>query len=294
MKSLYKLITKTNLKSPIIAFPLVMPLIFLLLYSVGIPTQFELANDLINGNGGLFADNTPLEDLTYQAWINFRVSVFFVTILSVMTMQSGLMGFGINFIAIKKSVLIRRIGSTELEKRHVILAVMLYGLTLYVITIIWIFLMIILFSAIGIFYTAGFDGSLIEGTTTPDVKATAFGWISYVQWLKLFVATILMLYISYTIGMLFTSIAKDDQMYMGMAMMYFFLSAFIGGLMFPSDVPTWMGYASYVIPHGYLDPIYTWAGGDTITQFDAIAGIIVPIVIGTLALIGSVKLLKFD
>ncbi len=258
MKSLYTLITKTNLKSPVIAFPLVMPLIFLLLYSVGIAEGMD------------------------QTSINTLVASFFVTILAVMTMQSGLMGFGINFVAIKKSVLLRRIGATELEKKHVVIAVMLYGLTLYVITVVWIFLMMILMSAIGVFYSEG-------GAT-----ATAFGWIQYVSWLKLMGATLIMLYASYTLGMLFTSIAKDDQMYMGMAMMYFFLASFIGGLMFPGQSPDWMSYASYLVPHGYIDPLYQWVAGDSLSTADAVLGVVIPVLFGTACLFGSIRLLTFE
>ncbi len=83
-----------------------MPLIFVLLYATGV-------SDGLN-----------------QAGIDALVAGFFCTIMAVTTMQSGLMGFGINFISIKKSVLLKRIGATELEKRDVILATLLFGLTL--------------------------------------------------------------------------------------------------------------------------------------------------------------------
>ncbi len=270
MGSLYKLITKTNLKSPTLAFPLVMPLVFILLYSVGIDKGLS------------------------QTEVDAVVASFFVALLSITTMQSGLMGFGINFISIKKSVLLRRIGATELKKSDVILAVMLFGLTLYAISFAWLIIATTMFSAAGIFYSAAGENAITGMITTQDAVASAFGWMSNINWGKMLLVTLFMLYISYSLGMLLTTIAKDDQMYMGIGMLYFFFAGFIGGLMFPGEVPQWMETLSYVIPHAYLDPLYDWVAGQDITTFQMTAGFVVPVVFGTGCLIGAAKLLKFD
>ncbi len=283
MGSLYKLITKTNLKSPTLAFPLVMPLVFILLYSVTM-------------SGGM----TQIE-------VDATVASFFVALLSITTMQSGIMGFGINFISIKKSVLLRRIGATELKKMDVILAVMLFGLTLYLISFIWLFVATTLFAAMGIFYSAA------ETAGGPDVVAGAFAWMQQISWAKLLLVTVVMLYTSYSLGMLFTTISKDDQMYMGIGMLYFFMAGFVGGLMFPGQTPEWMNALSLIIPHGYIDSLYDWAAGAqvvnqgghifsiydgntlvSISQFEFAMGFIVPVVFGTACLGASAKLLKFD
>ncbi len=265
MKSLYSLITRTNLKSPTLAFPLVFPLIFVLLYSVGI------------------AENLGVDD------VNKLVSGFFVTILAMTTMQSGLMGFGINFISIKKSVLLKRIGATELSKLDVVLAVLFFGLTLWLISIVWIFIIMIFFAAIGTFYS-------VDPITGAHATATAFGWMANVQWGRLFLATLVMLYSSYGIGLFFTSVAHDDQMYMGMAMMYFFFAGFIGGIMFPGATPDWMTYLGYAIPHTYVGFLYDWAysADATIQTWELTTGILIPLAFGTLMIFGGAKLLKFD
>ncbi len=278
MFSLYKLITKTNIKSPTLAFPLVMPLIFVLLYSVGIPDGLDIVS------------------------VNAKVALFFTTILSITTMQSGLMGFGLNFISIKKSVMLKRIGATELSKTDVIIAVLLWGLTLWVISLFWIIAMVSVFSGLGVFVSSAgthiTDG--VINATTESAKSTMFGWTSYINWGRLTLATFVMLYASYGLGVFFTSVAKDDQMYMGMAMFYFFLAGFIGGLMFPSDnLPEWMGYIAYFVPHSYIKPIYMWAGDFNVTissvgYLNFALGIIVPIVFGTLITIAGIKMLKFD
>ncbi|BDU67834.1 MAG: hypothetical protein TYPL_4870 [Candidatus Tyloplasma litorale] len=263
MKSLYKLITKTNLKSPSILFPLVFPLIFILLYSVGI-------------NDGI----TSVE-------LDALVATFFVTIFSITTMQTGLMGFGINFVAIKESVLIRRIGATELNKLDVILSLLFYGLTVWLISAAWIFLTVIIFSGIGTFYSVADDGSKVFVTN-------AAAWMQYVNWGKFLCSTIVMLFASFSLGIFFTSIAPNDQSYMAMAMLYFFFAGFMGGLLFPGDVPNWIEYIGYVIPHSYVGFLNDWAAGTSIETWQTVTGFIVPIVFGIVVLGASVKLLKFD
>ncbi len=261
MKSLYKLVVKTNIKGPSIAFPIIMPFVFILLYSAVMVLK---------------PDQT----------INQAVAAIYVTILSITTMQSGLMGFGINFITIKKSVLLRRIGATELSKMDVVLAMILFGLTLWVISFVWILLVTVIFTYAGIFYVTDFNGAVIA---TADI-----GWVKEIMWGRLMITTLLMLFLSYTLGMFFTTIAKDDQAYMGIAMMYFFFAGFFGGLMFAGDVPEWMNTIGYLVPHGYIDPLYDWANGISINNTQAMLGVLVPIVVGILSLIGAVKLLKFD
>ncbi len=265
MWSLYSLITRTNLKSPTIAFPLIMPLIFVLLYSVGIDSNLD------------------------KVAIDALVAGFFTTILCVQTMQSGLMGFGINFIAIKKSVLLKRIGATELTKTQVIMALLFYGLTLWVISVVWIFLVMILFSSIGLFYS-------VDGATGNHVTSSVISWVSNVNWGKLTLATIVTLYASYGLGLFFTSVAKDDQSYMGMAMLYFFFAGFVGGIMFPptATMPEWMIDFGYIIPHSYVGYLYDWTANYEVENWRLILGVVIPIIFGTLITIVGIKVLKFD
>lgn len=261
MGSLYKLVLKTNIKGPALAFPLIMPLVFILLYSTGMD-KFESLSLL-----------------------NAQVAAVFSTILMMITMQSGLMGFGINFITIKKSVLLRRIGATELSKMDVIIAMILFGLTLWIISLVWIFIVVVLFTVIGIFYSTGI--------TSGDNVAT-LSWIKDVHWGKLILETIIMLYLSYSMGMLFTTIAPDDQAYMGMAMMYFFFAGFFGGIMLAGSTPEWMNYIGYIVPHRYVDYLTDWTSGKSVESWQLALGFVIPILIGTISIGGAAKLLKFD
>lgn len=257
MGSLYKLILKTNIKSPVIAFPLVFPLILILTYSASVNSQ-ESADLII------------------------------ITLLTMMTMQSGLMGFGMNFMNLKKSVLLRRIGATKMSKGEVLGAVMLYGMTIWLISIVWIISLAGIFDAAGLFWSIDSEGTKIF---------YHISWSSY-NWGKMFFATIVGLYLSFAIGLFFCSIAKNIEMFQGMTMMYFFSAMFLGGLIFNLDeMPIWMEWVGYLIPHTYFADLFTWAG-DTmgVKSWDAknTADIIICILIGTLAIIGSIKFLKFD
>lgn len=274
MKSLYKLITKTNLKSPALAFPLVMPLIFVLLYSIGVEgtKQIEGVNHIIN--------------------MDLVVAGFLTTILSVQTMQSGLMGFGINFMRIKKSVLLRRIGATKLNKWDVVLAVFFYGLTMWLISTIWILVMITFFNAIGLFYSI---------STIPGVEnvytTTKFSFFKEINWLKLAASLVVMLLISFSIGLFFTSIAHDASSFQGMAMLYFFLVSFMGGMMFPGEIPGWMTYVGYVLPHVYAGELFKWAAGTLqppLSEVKLALDFVVPLVFTAIFMYGAVKKLKFD
>ncbi len=283
MGSLYKLITKTNLKSPTLAFPLVMPIIFILLYSTMIH-----------------------DDLSATAVTTAITSIYLIN-LSVTTMQSGLMGFGINFIRIKKSVLLRRIGATELSKWEVVAAVLLFGLTLWAIQLVWTLLIMIIFSASGLFFSI--NGPNYVGPTS------SVAFLQNINWGMLILSTIIMVLASYSLGLFFTICSKNDQMFMGLAMLYFFAAGFFGGLLFPGQQPTWMAYVGYLVPHSYINDLYTISSyGDWQSHIDnSVTGwtqwkpnglyisdvrfamdILIPIIFTGVLMGISVKTLKFD
>ncbi len=272
MGSLYKLITKTNLKSPMTAFPLIFPLIMILMYSVLIP-----------------------EDLSVQE-VNSAILIVLMTAISLITMQSGLMGFGFNFVKLKKSVMLRRIGATKLSKTDVLGAVVLYGLTIWLISMIWIFIWGYIFSSAGLFYSIK-DGNHVVGHLN----------ILNIDWPMFIGATIVMVLISYSIGLFFASFAKNDSVFQAIVMTYFFSVGLLGGLMIPGVVPDWMIYVGYVIPHSYANELYGIATGSVvvgyagtnpeiiyISQAKEIADFIVPIVLSFVITFGAIKILKFD
>lgn len=118
-----------------------------------------------------------------------------------------------------------------------------------------------------------------------------------------------MLMISYAIGLLFSTFAKDDSVYHAMTMTYFFTVGLIGGLMVPGQKPEWMINVAYVLPNSYPNELFGIASGSVvigdlppspffqgyaISEGKAIADFIVPIILSIIIFVWSVKILKFD
>lgn len=262
MKSLYKLITVTNLKSPIIFFPIMMPLIFSLLYTVMVSLQ-------------------PTPELR-QIFVNSTL----ITTLSITTMQSGLQGFGLNFMNLKKSVLLRRIGVTQLTKLEVLGAVILYGMTIWAISFLWIIALAAIFSSAGMYW----------GENNSDIYRIQF---TSFDWGRIILATLIGVYLSFAMGAMFVAISKNISMFQGLTMTYFFTASILGGLLFPGVKPEWMNAISFIIPHAYFADLFAWAsnsGGsfsDLNLTLRLSLDIIIPILVGTSALIVAIKYLQF-
>ncbi len=263
MFSLYKLILKTNVKSPSIMFPILMPLIFLLVFAGSVsPTGVNAA---------------------------------VLSVLSISVMQSGLMGFGFNFMALKKSVLLKRIGATKITKFEALMGIALYALTLFVLSTSWTLILTEIFTVTNFFPGEGFI------------------WAD-VAWGSLTFGILIGLFLSYAIGMMFLSFSKDDQQYSMLVMFYFFLASFLGGMLIPggSENIEWMRYVGYAIPNVYSSHLMTAAGSgvDFVSLFNFTSGytygtlsidgweaalnIFVPIVIGIAAIGVSIKFFKWD
>lgn len=280
MLSLYKLVLRTNIKSPIILFPLIFPFILLLMYSVTVP------------NG-----------LT-EAQVDQYIASMLVTVIALTTMQSGLMGFGFNFMNMKHSVLLKRVGATKINKFEVLGAFFLYGITVWFISIVWIFALILILSASGMFYSFPIDpmtgGAILDGT-----KTVGHLKLNSLNWGKLFASTIVMVYLSYSLGLFFVSVAKDDLTFQAIVMLYFFSVGILGGMMIPGEIPTWMVDVGYLIPHSYANELYSLSVGTvvvgestsnvaSITTSKFVLDIIIPIIVGTTAIFGATKFLKFS
>ena len=262
MFAIYKLILRTNIKSPSIAFPLVMPFMFMLILSPGF-TNSELSTAGI------------------------------ISLLAVGTMQAGLMGFGFTFISLKKSILLRRIGATQITKTQVLSGIGLYGLSLWAVQLIWTFTWAFLF---GLFMFEPMNwGSIHLGVLILSLFLGAF--------------------VSFPLGMLFATISKDDLQFGIYQMFYFFFASFFGGMLIPNVNIEWMRYVGYCIPSVYNSHMFTAVGnGINITQiFDfsngyylpSLGGLhihgwevalnfFIPIVSGVTFIGLSIKLLKWD
>lgn len=262
MLKLFKLIAKTNFKSPVIVFPFLMPTIFMLLYSAFTPAGVDAAQTYVNG--------------------------IFFTLLAITIMQSGLMGFGFNFMNLKKSVLLRRVGATKMTKAEVLGAFVLYGLALLVINISWSFILFVVLTYAGFFYPAG--TSMSEGIHID------WGYMTWDMFGKVVLASLIGTYLSYGVGLFLVSISKNINMFQGLTSMYFFATSILGGMMMPTgSTPQWMVDIGYALPHVYFSHLFDWAkGATTLDALNLSLDIAIPLTVGTIATVASIKFLKFD
>lgn len=252
MSALYKLILKTNIKSPALAFPLVTPIVFVLVFVTG-------TND---------------QELTAS----------FFKIISIMLMQSGTFGFGFNMIALKKSIMLKRIGATKVTKPQVLVASIFYGWTMLLISLIWTTSFTFILSASG-YYQSPIDGHTLH---------MDFG--SIVNWGYIVLGMIISILVSYSIGIMFVSLARTDEQFAMMAMFYLFFTILLAGLLINNEIRQEIPWMVWI---GYFNPT-VWA--NDIINFGVIGAnteelwleIVVPILFAAAAIGISLKTFKWD
>lgn len=217
----------------------------------------------------------------------------FGSLLAITVMQSGIFGFGFSLIDYKESVLFKRIGSTRITKFGAILSLCTFGLFLLVLTLVWQILLFVIFSGSGLF----------NGYKLVWTNMNGFG---------IFLGMILGMFASYTIGMFFVTVSKNQIEYSSYAFLYFFLSSFLGGLMLPNAGIPWVKQVGYILPNVWTGNIIVGSalggsifnfssgyGSNVIIAADSVKGweaayyLFMPIVIPSVILFIDTKLFKF-
>lgn len=197
----------------------------------------------IKNPGSLFSFAIPLLLLLVMAPMTASGSVDLTTItgniITINLISTGLMGFGFSMFELKKSVIFKRIGSTQVTKSQAILGF-----------ISWYFVVGILSVLFTIFFAWIFSAS-VSGYYSTDLfaKAINIGGLVY--------GVTFGLILSLAIGFFFVSISRSLEVFNMYTMLYFFFATFVGGLFFPSSGGSqpqyqWMTYIGYAIPHTYI------------------------------------------
>ncbi|BDV02222.1 MAG: hypothetical protein HPAVJP_1110 [Candidatus Hepatoplasma vulgare] len=208
MFALYKLQAKIFLKGPTLIFLIVSSIIYLLVF--GSIVKYS----------GLSPDQQQVSLL-----------LVFGSVTAISLMNIALNTFGYSFFDMKNSVLIKRIGATNLTKIDVLTGFILWGITTVFIALgIMLFLMAFFSSWTG--YFAIFD----------------FGAIN---WVGLIVGTFIGSAAMFSVALLLISVSPSTQIYQIYSFLYFFIFAAFGGLFTPTNTPHWMEIV------GWFSPI-TW------------------------------------
>ena len=253
---------------------------------------------------GLGGDLDPLTESSLWA-ANISI-ISSITIL--MVMNSALYAFGFSFFEMKDSVLLKRIGATNISKSKAIISFLSWGSTTMVFTVAWIGVWVGIFQIPGV--ATGTNGLLYVGG---DI------WKN-VNWGGVVVAILVTSISFYAIAFLFVSISKNSEMYNITTTFYFFFVAFLGGAFTPNAGRDWMTYVSYLSPLGWASEmmqhsmagadVFQLGGYDMLIGYDGILGsepiynhidalhasghIVFPVLYGVLAGLASLKLFKWD
>ncbi len=226
-----------------------------------------------------------------------------------MVASSAINTFGMSFYEMRESVLLKRIGATEITKGKAVSAFVLWGMTSMVFIVGWMFLWV------GI-------------CQIPFIKELTGGilWVSLdtwrnVNWAGFFVSIIITMVSFYAIAFFFVSISKNSTSYQMTGTFYFFLIAFLGGAYTPNADRLWMDVISFMSPLGWGSDMmnaslqghevfnfggYTYDGvigfgpmgpipGEiTVSGWTNAGQIFMPIIYGTGAGLGAAKFFKWD
>lgn len=161
------------------------------------------------------------------------------SIVLMMVASSAINTFGISFFEMKDSVLLKRIGATEISKIQAVTAFILWGMTSMLFIVGW---MAILIGICQIPAIAELTGGLlwVDGNT----------WL-HANWAGVISSIIITMVSFYAIAFFFVSISKNSMSYQMIATFYFFLISFLGGAYTPNADLGWMTFISFMSPLGW-------------------------------------------
>ncbi len=221
MWAVYKLRARTYFHSPSAYMLIFIALIYLAIFGTIVGTNF--GDDPIMGPVAL-------------------ANVFGI-ILTLLIMSSASYQFGFEFLDMKKSVLLRRIGASKVNKSVVVGSFILWALTVLMIVVVFVFFLIAIFSSA--------SGLLPK-----------FNWKT-VNYFGLFVAIIIGAIGSYVIAFFFVALSNDTDTYNICTTLFFFASTALGGLF--GGGAHWMYIIGHLTPIGWTaDLIQGAMNGDAI------------------------------
>lgn len=169
---------------------------------------------------------------------NMNIAII-ASISLLMVASSAINTFGMSFYEMKESVLLRRIGATEITKGKAVGAFILWGMTSMCFIVGWMFLWV------GICQIP-----FIKELTGGILWVSAETWKG-VNWAGFFVAIIITMISFYAIAFFLVSISKNSTAYQMLGTFYFFIIAFLGGAYTPGADRLWMDIISFTSPLGW-------------------------------------------
>ncbi len=179
-------------------------------------------------------------DATYNDLTLSRMNITMISsIVLLMVASSAINTFGVSFFEMKESVLLKRIGATNISKFEAVVSFILWGMTSMLFIILW--MMLIVGFCQFVFFAELTGGLLYVDPTL---------WLN-VNWVGVIVAIIMTMVSFYAIAFFFVSISKNASSYQITGTFYFFLISFLGGAYTPNADVLWMDVISFLSPLGW-------------------------------------------
>ncbi len=225
------------------------------------------------------------------------------SLLLLQVASSAINTFGISFYEMKESVLLKRIGATEITKPKAIISFILWGMTTMVFTLLWMIMWVAIFQIPAVHHGTG--GLLYIGDSLKNANIGG-----------MLLAIIITMISFYAIAFFFVSITKNSQSYQMVTTFYYFFIAFLGGAFTPTASREWMTVIGYMSPLGWGTKLMAnsslgydvfnssgyfviqihdgqWAK-QWVEQWETICTFVLPVVYGGLAGLASAKFFKWD
>lgn len=209
MTAIIKMQARTFLRNPSSVFFIIFPIIMMTVL-------------------GSVSTNNLAPEAASQAMLLVITNVITITAMSTL-----LTNFGSNFMELKRSVIIKRLGSTQVTKFEALAGFMIWAIFQTIFSIFYIIFLGVLFTN-------------WTGWMAPEIA-----W-SNVDPLGAIYGIVLLMLISFTMAFLIISLSPSSEVYQIFAFLYFFLVLYFGGLIFPTVNIEWMNIFSLFLPHTYV------------------------------------------
>ncbi len=223
MGALYKLQAKAWFSNWANKMDFIMTLLFLTI----------LGSFIVFSSGATYGDPASEGQLS-------QMNLMIISSISLMMVASSAINtFGMSFFEMKDSVLLKRIGATNITKMEAVGAFILWGMTSMLFILGWM--------------------AIIVGVCQIPFIASATGGVLWVQpstwtganWAGVLVAIIITMVSFYAIAFFWVSVAGNAMAYQMIATFYFFLISFLGGAYTPNADIAWMNTISFLSPLGW-------------------------------------------
>ncbi len=171
-----------------------------------------------------------------------ELMAIYASLLTIGVMSVVNTSFGANFMELRTSSLIKRLGTTQITKPQLLMGYVLWTIFQSFLEIVWVTFLMLFFTS---WTHLLIDISLFKGAS--------------IDWVGVIYGIILLIIVSFMTTFFFISIAPNSESYQLLSLLYFFVVLYFGGLIFSFANIEWMNIFSLLLPQTYSAHFITGA-----------------------------------